>query len=94
MLYTLALIAVSGIAACSVFLAVAKRSAPITPDEAKVMWTMHKQGSGCNHRKWQFIKRNKNKIIGFKCACGYQYTQKRPLLAITPNNSIECPRYS
>jgi len=90
MLDALGMVALSGIAACSVFLSLAKRNAPISIDDAKVIWTMHRKDSGCNRREWQFIKRREDKVIGFKCACGYEYKQKRPLLSNKPNHSPEC----
>jgi len=59
--------------------ALAKRNQVISFDDAKLIWTMHTKDSGCNQRKWQIIKRKKNKIVGFRCECGYEYKQKRPL---------------
>ena len=74
----------SGIAACSVCLTVAKRSAPISKGDAEVLWAMHKKTSLCPAHKWKPTKRRKDKIIGFQCGCGYKYTQKRPLLSRMP----------
>lgn len=88
MVDTLLLTALSGIAVCSVFFALAKRSIPLTPDDAEVIWKMHRKDSGCRHSKWHFITRSRDKIIGFKCECGYEYKQKRPLLSRTPSHSI------
>jgi len=80
MLNTLLLTAWSGLAACAVIFSLAKRSAPITANDAKVIWTMHKKTAHCSGHKWQPIKRKKDKIVGFRCECGYKYTQKRPLV--------------
>ena len=90
MLNTLMMAALSGIAACSVFFALARRNVPISIREAKVMWVMHRRNSGCDRRKWQFIKRKKDMVLGFNCACGYQYRQKRPLLSRKPDYFPEC----
>ena len=80
MLNTLLITVWSGLVACAVVFALAKRSAPITVNDAKVMWTMHKKTAHCSGHKWEPIKRKKDKIFGFRCECGYKYTQKRPLV--------------
>lgn len=80
MINTLLLTASSGLAACAVVFTLAKRSAPITVNDAKVIWTMHKKTTHCRGHKWQPIKRQKDKIVGFRCECGYKYTQKKPLV--------------
>ena len=61
----------------------AKYYAPLTPNEAKILWKIHKQNINCDGKKWQLIKHH-GKIIGFKCECGYKHTQKRPIVASTP----------
>jgi len=80
MLNELLVTATSGLAACAVILMMIKRSAPISANEAKVMWTMHRKTTRCGAHNWQPIKFRKDKIVGFQCECGYQYTQKRPLM--------------
>jgi len=76
--------AFSGLAVCSVCLSVIKRSAPVSRDDAEVLWTMHKQNDLCSARRWKPMKRGKDKIIGFKCECGHKYLHKRPLLSRMP----------
>ena len=76
--------AFSGLAVCSVCLSVIKRSAPVSRDDAEVLWTMHKQNDLCSARRWKPTKRGKDKIIGFKCECGHKYLHKRPLLSRMP----------
>jgi hypothetical protein len=72
--------ALSGLAAFGVALTTVRRTAPITVDQAKVMWAMHRKASRCGGHKWEPIKRKQDKVVGFRCQCGYQYTQKRPLV--------------
>ena len=61
------------------YFASAKRHAPLTPDEAKLLWKIHKQNIKCSARKWREIKRG-DKIIGFECECGYKHIQRRPMI--------------
>ncbi len=89
MLNELLVTVTSSLAACAVILMMIKRTAPITANEAKVMWTMHRQTAHCGCHKWQPIKLRKDKIVGFQCECGYQYTQKRPLVCGSPKRDVE-----
>jgi hypothetical protein len=61
----------------------AKHYAPITSDEAKTLWKIHKQNIGCNAKKWREISR-RGKTIGFECECGYKHIQRRPIVTNTP----------
>jgi hypothetical protein len=81
MLNTVLLIICSSLATCAVIFTLAKRSAPITANDAKVLWVMHRKTAHCSGHKWQPIKLKKGKIVGFRCQCGYKYTQKRPLVS-------------
>jgi len=67
------------------YFTLAKHPHPITTNEAKILWKLHKQTTHCKAKKWWTIKQ-KNNLIGFKCQCGYQYIQKRPIKAKTPTN--------
>jgi hypothetical protein len=66
----------------------AKNYAPITPNEARILWKIHKRNIRCDAKKWREITR-KGKIIGFECGCGYKHIQKRPIVANTPTPKIE-----
>jgi len=57
----------------------AKRYAPLTEDEVKTLWKIHKQEASCRARRCQRIVRGR-KLIGFKCECGYTHVQKRPMV--------------
>ncbi|MEM2987950.1 MAG: hypothetical protein QXK26_02770 [Candidatus Bathyarchaeia archaeon] len=56
-----------------------KTFAPMTREEAQLLWKIHKTRAGCDAQKMREIKR-KNKIVGFKCECGYKHVQKRPII--------------
>jgi hypothetical protein len=65
----------------------AKSSAAITVNDAKILWKMHKKSTNCTGHKWHLITGRSGKISGFKCDCGYKYTQKRPLVSSKPRIS-------
>lgn len=56
-----------------------KTYAPMTREEAQLLWRIHKKETGCDAQKMREIK-HKNKIVGIKCECGYKHVQKRPIL--------------
>lgn len=66
----------------------AKHYSPITPLEARQLWTIHKETTHCNGQKWRQIKRS-DKTIGFQCECGHKHIQKRPIVAHLPTTTIE-----
>lgn len=65
----------------------AKRNVPITINDAKMLWKIHKQSANCAGHKWRLITRRSGKIQGFECECGYKYTQIRPLVSSLPKAS-------
>jgi hypothetical protein len=67
------------------YFASAKQYAPLTHKEARILWEIHKRKTQCSSEKWHKIKR-KDRVIGFKCDCGYKHIQRKP---ITANTSIE-----
>jgi hypothetical protein len=66
------------------YFAYAKHFAPITYNEAKILWKIHRKNSNCNGRRWREIKR-KDEIVGFECECGYKHIQRRPIVSELPN---------
>jgi hypothetical protein len=66
----------------------AKHYSPITPTEARQLWTIHRQTVNCNGKKWRQIRRG-GATIGFECDCGHRHIQKRPIVASMPNASID-----
>ena len=71
------------------YMLVVKRSAPITADEAKVLWKIHKKSTHCPGQKWLPITRKGGRLEGFECECGYHYSQKKPILAGSYKTSKE-----
>jgi len=65
----------------------AKRSEPITTDEARMLWKIHRKDAHCSGQRWEPIKRKDDRIEGFFCECGYHYLQKRPVLVGTHKTS-------
>ena len=61
----------------------AKRYSPITPTEAKQLWTIHRHTTHCHGRKWRQVKNGKQ-TVGFQCECGYKHVQKKPIVAHAP----------
>jgi len=66
----------------------AKHYFPITADEAKILWKIHKQHIQCTAKKWRIIT-HRNKTIGFECECGYRHIQKRPIVANAPAQHVK-----
>jgi hypothetical protein len=60
-----------------------RRNEPITVDEAKILWKMHKKTTRCAGKKWEPLDHRGDKLKGFRCDCGYRYMQKRPILSGT-----------
>lgn len=60
------------------YLTLANRYVSLTPNEADLLWKMHKQSVGCKAEEWRKIKRGQE-IVGFECECGYRHVQKGPI---------------
>jgi hypothetical protein len=63
------------------FLLAAKRVVPLSREEAETLWKFHKQKTGCQAQSWSEIVRGE-KLVGFKCECGYEHIQKRHIITI------------
>jgi len=61
---------------------------PITFDEVKALWHIHKKNTKCTSHKWRPILRKSEKISGFECECGYKNAQKRPILSKSPKIAL------
>ena len=61
------------------FILAAKKHQPISEKEVNHLWLSHKQFSQCKAKKYNKISKGK-KIIGYKCQCGYEHKQKRPII--------------
>jgi len=58
------------------FLTLARDYVTLTGRETTLLWTLHKRQSNCFSTKFETIRR-KNKLVGFRCGCGYKYLSKR-----------------
>lgn len=70
------------------YFTLAKHYAPLTPEEARVLWKIHKQDANCPSTRWRKIQKG-GKIIGFECECGYRHIQKRPIAKGTPSAKVQ-----
>jgi hypothetical protein len=57
----------------------AKKIQEITTGDAYVLWKAHKQFAKCKALECIEISSGK-KLVGFRCECGYEYIQKKPIL--------------
>jgi hypothetical protein len=75
----------------------AKNIQGITIGDAYVLWKAHKQFSHCKALECVQIVRGK-RLVGFKCECGYEYIQKKPILnfvkTVTPMDLTQKVRKS
>lgn len=74
------------------YFARAKHFSPVTPTEARQLWTIHKRDTRCNGRKWRQVKNGKQ-TVGFQCECGYRHVQKKPIVAHAPT-TLDRPQVS
>jgi len=58
------------------FFALSKDYVPLTGKETTLLWKLHKKQTHCSSTKFETV-RHKNKVVGFRCACGYEYLSKR-----------------
>lgn len=70
------------------FILAAKKHQPISAKEVEILWKSHKHFSKCKAKKFEKISKG-TKIIGYRCNCGYEHKQKRPIInfGITSKNS-------
>jgi len=66
----------------------AKHYAPITVNDARILWLIHKTRTQCSAKKWREVKRAK-KVVGFECECGYKHIQRRPIVSSDPTPLVE-----
>ena len=63
------------------FLLAAKRTVPLSREEAETLWKVHKQKTRCNGKGWRELARGE-KIVGFECDCGHKHIQKKHIITI------------
>ncbi len=64
------------------FLLSAQRSVALSPEEAEMLWKIHKQKAQCNATKYELITRL-GKTLGFKCECGHKHIQKKHIITVS-----------
>jgi hypothetical protein len=57
----------------------AKTVQPLTLDDLALTWRMHKQQTNCGASRLHSLITKNNEVVGFKCECGYEHQQKRPI---------------
>ena len=57
----------------------AKKCQALTPHEVQMLWKTHKQFNQCTADEFEPIHKGK-KIVGYKCQCGHQHLQERPII--------------
>jgi hypothetical protein len=63
------------------FILSAKSEREITMEEAELLWKTHKQFTNCQSEKFTALNK-RNKIVGYRCQCGHEQKQERPLINI------------
>lgn len=61
------------------FVSRAKTFQPLTLDELALAWRLHKREAKCKASQIHDLLVRNNKVVGFKCGCGYEFLQKRPI---------------
>jgi hypothetical protein len=59
------------------FLFQAETFQPLTLDDLALTWKVHKQEAGCNALRIHSLIVKDDKVVGFKCDCGFKFLQKR-----------------
>jgi hypothetical protein len=61
------------------YLFVGKTLQPVTTEEIELMWRLHRTQTGCNGSRITDLLSYRNKVVGYRCECGYEFRQKRLL---------------
>ena len=61
------------------YLLSAKRWHAISRTELQMLWKTHKQFTRCTSEGFEPIRKGK-KIVGYKCQCGHEHIQEKPLI--------------
>lgn len=57
----------------------AKTLEPLSLEELALAWRLHKHEAECKALCIHDLLVRKDEIVGFKCDCGYEFLQKRPI---------------
>jgi len=61
------------------FVLSAKKFQALSSNDVQTLWKSHKQFSQCKAKKFEKISKGE-KIIGYRCTCGYEHKQRRPII--------------
>jgi hypothetical protein len=64
------------------FLLSAQRSVVLSPEEAEMLWKIHKRKAQCKAKEYEMIT-HRGKTTGFKCKCGHKHIQKKHLITVS-----------
>jgi len=62
---------------CFWFFFMAKTLQPLTWDNLALTWRLHKQQTGCTASRVHSLLTRNDEVVGFKCWCGYEFSQRR-----------------
>ena len=65
------------------YLTSAKYNVPLTVNEARILWKIHRKNTKCDATRWREV-RHHGKTVGFECECGFKHVQKRNVVASSP----------
>ena len=68
------------------FFTQAKTLQSLTLDDLALTWQIHKQQTGCTAPHIHSLFTKSNRVVGFKCNCGYKFLQKRLITKKVPTN--------
>jgi len=61
----------------------AKYSVPLSVDEARILWKIHKKNIDCGATRRREVRQH-SKTVGFECECGFKHLQRRNVVAGSP----------
>ena len=56
---------------------VGKTLQPVSAEEIDLMWRLHRMQTKCNGSRFTDLLSYREKIVGYRCECGYEFKQKR-----------------
>ena len=65
--------------ALSWFMLAAKKFQSLSSNDVEILWKSHKQFGRCIAKKFETVTKRK-RIVGYKCQCGYEHKQQRPII--------------
>lgn len=57
----------------------AKEFQPLALDDLALIWKLHKRQTGCKSSYIHDLLVRNDEVVGFRCECGHEFFQKRPI---------------